>query len=73
MCQEHANAITVLMNNSQLINLMNGCISDLSSAAMEILREAKVPICHASVSCILCCPMCKWIFNFFSTYTIKFP
>ncbi|GJN23074.1 hypothetical protein PR202_gb10691 [Eleusine coracana subsp. coracana] len=40
--QEHTNAITVVMNNSRLVNLMNECISDLSRAAMEILKEAKL-------------------------------
>ncbi|RLN18338.1 putative glutamate carboxypeptidase 2 [Panicum miliaceum] len=40
--QEHTNALSALMNNSQAVNLMNGFISDLSDAAIEVLKEAKV-------------------------------
>ncbi|TVU44683.1 hypothetical protein EJB05_04132, partial [Eragrostis curvula] len=39
--QEHANAFSAVMNNSQSVNLMNGFINDLSHAAKEILKEAK--------------------------------
>jgi len=40
--QEHTNALSALLNNSQAVNLLNGFISDLSDAAMEVLKEAKV-------------------------------
>ncbi|PUZ36664.1 hypothetical protein GQ55_9G056300 [Panicum hallii var. hallii] len=39
--QEHTNALSALMNNSQAVNLMNGFINDLSDAAIEVLKEAK--------------------------------
>ncbi|XP_039831044.1 probable glutamate carboxypeptidase VP8 isoform X2 [Panicum virgatum] len=39
--QEHTNALSALLNNSQAVNLLNGFISDLSDAAMEVLKEAK--------------------------------
>ncbi|CAN6281057.1 unnamed protein product [Urochloa humidicola] len=39
--QEHTNALSALMSNSQAVNLMNGFINDLSDAAMEVLKEAK--------------------------------
>ncbi|CAN6297516.1 unnamed protein product [Urochloa humidicola] len=39
--QEHRNALSALMSNSQAVNLMNGSIYDLSRAAMEVLTEAK--------------------------------
>jgi hypothetical protein len=42
MSQEHTNALSALMSNSQAANLMNGSINDLSSAATEVLKEAKV-------------------------------
>ncbi|RCV40530.1 hypothetical protein SETIT_9G061800v2 [Setaria italica] len=39
--QEHTNALSALMSNSQAVNLMNGFINDLSGAATEVLKEAK--------------------------------
>ena len=40
------------MNNSQAVNLMNGFISDLSDAAMEVLKEAQVLFTVLLFSCI---------------------
>lgn len=49
MSQEHINALSVLLGNSQAVNVMNGSIDDLFGAAMEALKEAKVLISCASV------------------------
>ncbi|KAF8710013.1 hypothetical protein HU200_029738 [Digitaria exilis] len=38
---EHINALSVLLGNSQAVNVMNGSIDDLFGAAMEALKEAK--------------------------------
>ena len=50
--QEHTNALSALLNNSQAVNLMNGFISDLSDAAMEVLKEAQVLFTVLLFSCI---------------------
>ena len=50
--QEHTNALSALMNNSQAVNLLNGFISDLSDAAMEVLKEAQVLFTVLLFSCI---------------------
>nr|CAB3497927.1 unnamed protein product [Digitaria exilis] len=39
---EHINALSVLLGNSQAVNVMNGSIDDLFGAAMEALKEAKL-------------------------------
>ncbi|KAL6894218.1 hypothetical protein ACP4OV_008316 [Aristida adscensionis] len=39
--QEHTSAFAAMMNDKQSVNLLNGFINDLSSAAMEVLRETK--------------------------------
>jgi hypothetical protein len=40
--QEHANVFAAMMNNSQLVNFVDGFIKDLSGAATEVQKEAKV-------------------------------
>jgi hypothetical protein len=50
--QEHTNALSALMNNSQAVNLMSGFINDLSDAAIEVLKEAKVLFTVLLFSCI---------------------
>ncbi|KAG8098490.1 hypothetical protein GUJ93_ZPchr0013g34399 [Zizania palustris] len=39
--QEHTNALSTMMKNSESVNLMNRCVDDLSGAAIEVLKEAK--------------------------------
>lgn len=44
MPQEHIKTLSALTSNGHAVNLMNGCVNDLSGAAMEVLKEMKVSI-----------------------------
>ncbi|NP_001120724.1 probable glutamate carboxypeptidase VP8 [Zea mays] len=39
--QEHIKTLSALTSNGHAVNLMNGCVNDLSGAAMEVLKEMK--------------------------------